>query len=122
MFFPLDSLLFYSPDEKYSKSHLFSSDLLGQCSIDSGLKYFLFKNILKLFFLFLKNIFNINTSKRYKNIKKIHFKQKKIKILRKRFLPSTKHTLKKRKRKKKVMTSSSMSFDLRMGKNNIVVK
>ena len=59
----------------------------GQCSsIDSGLKYFLFKNILKLFILFIKNIFNINTSKRYKNIKKIHFKQKKIQILKERNL------------------------------------
>jgi hypothetical protein len=71
MFLPLDSLLFYSPDEKYSKSHLFSSDLLGQCSIDIGLKYFLLKNL--LIFLF-KKIFL--TSKQYKNIKKFILNKK----------------------------------------------
>jgi len=37
--------------------------VVWECNNDEGLKYFLFRNLLKYFFYFLKIIYNINTSK-----------------------------------------------------------
>jgi len=47
--------------------------IIMQCSesgINYFLKYFLFKNILKLFFNFFKNIFNMNIETKNNNLKK----------------------------------------------------
>jgi hypothetical protein len=58
------------------------------CGSDGGSKWFVLRNALKWsFFYFKKIIFDISTSKRSENIKKIHFKQKKSKIKGTRFAP-----------------------------------
>jgi len=47
--------------------------IIMQCfesGINYFLKYFLFKNILKLFFNFFKNIFNMNIETKNNNLKK----------------------------------------------------
>ena len=61
-------ILYHTPNA-IKVQHFFKS-LILYYNNDYFLKYFLFKNILKYFFYFLKFIFNINILKRSENTKK----------------------------------------------------